>query len=220
MRPVVIFDLDDTLFPERQYVLSGFRAVDAWLRDAEGVDGFYDRAKALLDAGSRENIVSTALAALGRRSEKAFIDVLVKIYREHRPILTLYEDARRAIDVFRARGPLGLISDGYLTAQENKLAALRIADAFQAIVFSDALGRDCWKPSPRPYQRIMELIPGPPSDFVYIADNPRKDFVTARRLGWGTIQIARREGMYRGVEEALEYRADAVITSLCDLEKM
>ena len=117
-------------------------------------------------------------------------------------------------------GPLGLISDGYLIAQENKLAALRIADAFEAIVFSDALGRDSWKPSPRPYQRIMELIPGPPNDFVYIADNPRKDFVTARRLGWETIQIARREGMYHGVEESLEYRADAVITSLFELEKM
>jgi putative hydrolase of the HAD superfamily len=220
MRRVVVFDLDDTLFPGRQYVLSGFRAVDAWVRDAKGLDGFYHRAKALLDAGSRENIFDASLASLGCRSDNALIDTLVKIYREHRPILTLYEDARWAIDVLRARGPLGLLSDGYLNAQENKLAALRIADAFQAIVLSDALARDAWKPSPRPFQRIMELIPGAPDDFVYIADNPRKDFVTARRLGWATIQIARGDGIYHGVEEALEYRADAVIASLFELEKM
>ena len=220
MRRIVVLDLDDTLFPERQYVLSGFRAVDAWLRESRGVDGFYGQAKALRDAGARANIFGPALAALGCWSDQVLIDTLVTIYREHRPVLTLYEDARWAIDVLGARGPLGLISDGHLVAQERKLAALGIADAFHAIVLSDALGREAWKPSPRPYQRLMELIPGPSSDFVYIADNPRKDFVTARRLGWATIQVARPDGVYHGVEEDLEYRADAVITSLCELEKM
>ena len=82
MRRVVVFDLDDTLFPERQYVLSGFRAVDAWLREAKGLDGFYDRATALLDAGSRGNIFDFALATLGCRGAKALTDTLVKIYRD------------------------------------------------------------------------------------------------------------------------------------------
>ena len=220
MRRVVVFDLDDTLFPERQYVLSGFRAVDAWLQEAKGISGFYDRAKALFEAGSRGNVFDLALAESECSGDKELIGALVRIYREHRPTLNLYEDARWAIDVFRTHGPLGLISDGHLVAQQNKLAALNIGEAFQAVVLSDALGRDSWKPSPRPYQRIMELIPGVPSDFVYIADNPRKDFVTARRLGWGTIQIARREGVYHGLEEAPECRADAVITSLFALQQM
>ena len=220
MRRVVVFDLDDTLFPERQYVLSGFRAVDGWLREARGLTGFYDRARALFEAGSRGNIFDLALAESGCSGDGALVEELVRIYREHPPTLTLYEDARWAIDVFGARGPLGLISDGYLVGQQKKVAALGIAEAFQAVVFSDALGRDFWKPSPRPYQRIMELIPGAPGEFVYIGDNPRKDFVTARRLGWRTIQVARREGVYHGVEEAPEYRADAVIPSLFALGAM
>lgn len=220
MRRVVVFDLDDTLFPERQYVLSGFRAVDAWLEEAKGMSGFYERAKALFEAGSRGNIFDLALAESECSGDKALIRELVRVYREHPPRLNLYEDARWAIDVFRAHGPLGLISDGHLVAQQNKLAALNIGEAFQAVVFSDAFGRDSWKPSPRPYQRIMELIPGAPSDFVYIADNPSKDFITARRLGWGTIQIARREGVHEGGEGAPEYRADAVITSLFALREM
>ena len=220
MRRVVVFDLDDTLFPERQYVLSGFRAVDAWLEEAKGMSGFYERAKALFEAGYRGNIFDLALAESECSGDKALIRELVRVYREHPPRLNLYEDARWAIDVFRAHGPLGLISDGHLVAQQNKLAALNIGEAFQAVVFSDAFGRDSWKPSPRPYQRIMELIPGAPSDFVYIADNPSKDFITARRLGWGTIQIARREGVHEGVEGAPEYRADAVITSLFALQEM
>jgi putative hydrolase of the HAD superfamily len=220
MSRVVVFDLDDTLFPERQYVLSGFRAVDAWLEEAKGMRGFYGRATALFEAGSRGNIFDLALAESECSGDKTLIGELVRIYREHRPTLNLFEDARWAIDVFGAHGPLGLISDGHLVAQQNKLAALNIGEAFQAVVFSDALGRDSWKPSPRPYQRIMELIAGAPSDFVYIADNPRKDFVTARRLGWGTIQIARRGGVHHGIAEAPEYRADAVITSLFALRRM
>jgi putative hydrolase of the HAD superfamily len=220
MRRVVVFDLDDTLFPEWQFVLSGFRAVDKWLRDTRGVSGFYDHAKALFDARSRGPMFDLVLARLGCSVDNRLTDELVKIYREHRPVLTLYEDARWAIDVFHARGSLGLISDGYLGVQQNKLAALHIAGAFQAVVFSDALGRHCWKPSPRPYQRIMELIPGPSSDFVYIADNPTKDFITARRLGWQTIHIARRDAVYHGVEAASEFQADAVVTSLFELEKM
>ena len=182
------------------------------------MSGFYERAKTLFESVP-EGIFDLP-SPVECSGDKALIRELVRVYRDHPPMLNLYEDARWAIDVFRAHGPLGLISDGYLVAQQNKLAALNIGEAFQAVVFSDAFGRDSWKPSPRPYQRIMELIPGAPSDFVYIADNPRKDFVTARRLGWGTIQIARREGVHDGVEEAPEYRADAVITSLFALQEM
>ena len=66
--------------------LSGFRAVDAWLRDTNGLAGFYDRAKALLEAGSRGNIFVLALATLGCRGEEALIETLVRIYRRHRPV--------------------------------------------------------------------------------------------------------------------------------------
>src|SRR4030095_8041426 len=110
MRRVVVFDLDDTLFPEWQYVLSGFRAVDVWLKEAHDLIGFYDRANALFNAGARGNIFDLALSTLGCSGDKALIRTLVKIYREHSPILSLYEDARWAIDVFGARGPLGLLS--------------------------------------------------------------------------------------------------------------
>ena len=37
----VIFDLDDTLFPERTYVLSGFRAVGDWISETYSIRGFF-----------------------------------------------------------------------------------------------------------------------------------------------------------------------------------
>ena len=47
----VVFDLDDTLFPEREFVLSGFAAVDAWLRNNRAITGFAERASAESRAG-------------------------------------------------------------------------------------------------------------------------------------------------------------------------
>ncbi len=218
MRRVVVFDLDDTLFPEWQYVLSGFRAVDEWLQKNLERTGFYEKAKAQFDVGARGNIFDIVLKELGEDSQ--LVGKLVEVYRQHRPTLSLYDDARWAIDHFQRCGPLGLISDGYLVAQQNKFDALKIREHFQAVVFSDCYGRECWKPSPVPYQKIMELIPGVAGDYVYVADNPKKDFIAPRQLGWGTIQIDRPEGVYHGVEVAPELRAEVVITSLIELENM
>jgi putative hydrolase of the HAD superfamily len=219
MKRIVVFDLDDTLFPEWQFVLSGFRAVDESLR-ARNIQGFYASAEKLFKSGARGNIFDLALAELGHPSDKSLIAELLQTYREHRPTLALFEDARWAIDYFKARGPLGLISDGYQLTQQNKFAALNIADCFKAVVFSDCLGRDCWKPSPKPYQKIMELIPAAATDYVYIADNPNKDFLAPRQLGWHTIQIDRREGIYHNAQVAPEYHAHKIITDLRALEKM
>ena len=49
---VVVFDLDDTLYLERDYVRSGFRAVDAWLA-SRGILGFFGEAWANFENGLR-----------------------------------------------------------------------------------------------------------------------------------------------------------------------
>ncbi len=150
MNRVVVFDLDDTLFPEWQFVLSGFHAAGEWLQSTHQLSGFENHARELFEAGSRRNIFDLALEKLGRVADKSMINEMVRVYREHPPRIQLYKDAAWAINHFRARGPL-VITDGYLVTQQNKFAALNVGVAFKAVVFSDALGRDCWKPSPAPY---------------------------------------------------------------------
>ncbi len=219
MRRVVVFDMDDTLFPERQYVLSGFRAVDAALA-GRGAPGFYGRAQAHFEGGSRGNIFDLVLAELGVAVEPGLVEWMVRVYREHRPELSLFEDAKWALDFFRARGPLGLVSDGPLISQRNKFEALKVGGCFAAVVFSDELGRDHWKPSPSPFLRIMERIPGGADEYVYVADNPTKDFLAPRQLGWATIQVARPGGVHRAPAPGPEFDAEFVVDTLFALEKM
>ncbi|MGN6385172.1 MAG: HAD family hydrolase, partial [Verrucomicrobiota bacterium] len=51
-------------------------------------------------------------------------------------------------------------------------------------------------------------------DCVYIADNPRKDFITARKLGWKTIRVRRDEGEHCRVSLERELEADVEVNDL------
>jgi putative hydrolase of the HAD superfamily len=216
MATVLVFDLDDTLFPEEQFVLSGFRAVDSWLLE-RGHAGFLAGAELLFRNRIRGNTFDRTLSELKIARADLLVPELVKIYREHKPTLKLHEDAAWALHHFSKRKQLGLITDGYLITQQNKIAALQIAHLFKAMICSDEFGKEHWKPSPTPYQKLIESIGCRHQDCVYIADNPKKDFVTAKKLGWHTIQILRSGGEYASVEVPAEYEAEIKISSLHEL---
>ena len=217
MNEVLVFDLDDTLYPEADFVFSGFKTVDAWVLDRFGVEGFSKHARNEFEAGRRGRIFNSVMTKMGLPDSKKLIDEMVGVYRDHYPNISLYPDARWALDHFFSRGPLGLISDGYLNTQENKLEALGIRQLFAKIVLTDSLGRDFWKPSPKPYQEIERAFGPEPICCTYIADNPLKDFIAARLLGWKTIRIVRKNGLYSGQTVEQDQDAERLITSLRDL---
>lgn len=219
MKEVLVFDLDDTLYPEHQYVKSGFRAVGEWLEEELGLSGFQALAVDLFENGERGNIFNQVLAALHIPCTQDLIDQLISVYRSHEPAIRLYDDAAWALRKYENHS-LGLITDGYLESQQNKVAALGLEEKFETIVFSDELGRENWKPSRVPYERVMAVIGEKGKRFTYIGDNPTKDFVTARLLGWRTIMISREQGEYSSAEIAEGYEADFSITQLYELEQI
>jgi putative hydrolase of the HAD superfamily len=218
---VLVLDLDDTLFPEHEYALSGFRAVGRFLEEHHGVREFHTVAWLLFEEGVRGKIFNEALDRLGVPYDGPMIERLVSHYREHLPEINLHEDARWALMHYGKTFRLGLITDGPLVVQRNKVAALGIEPHFAAIVYSDEYGRESWKPSPVPYRKIMELIPCEgDGQYIYVGDNPRKDFVTAKLLGWSTVQIVRERGEYSGVVVPESHHAHARISSLRELEQV
>jgi len=214
----LVFDLDDTLFPERDFVLSGFQAVGDWLETNLSLGGFADVARAIYLRGERARIFDLALAQLKREGNPDLIAQLVRVYREHQPSLSLHPDARWALEAFRSSHKTGLLTDGYLETQRRKVASLGLDNAFDAIVYTDTFGRAHWKPSPQPYRTMMERLGCPGNRCAYVGDNPAKDFVAANALGWQTIQIEREDGEYREVNAGKEYQAQHTIRSLFELE--
>ncbi len=221
MISALIFDLDDTLYPEREFVHSGFAAVDHWLRERRGLAGFAEEANRLFGEGLRGRIFDEALHRLEVDEVDALVPVLVAIYRAHAPRLALYPDAEWALGYFGPRLKLGLVTDGYAATQRNKFATLGLEPFFQAVMFTDDHGRENWKPSPEPFRRIAEALASPAAACAYVGDNPAKDFVAPNRLGWLTVHLQRKGGEYRGIvpdELPQDHRAQHEIGSLRELE--
>ncbi|MDZ7959728.1 MAG: HAD family hydrolase [Aulosira sp. DedQUE10] len=220
MIKVVVFDLDDTLFPEHQFVMSGFRAVSNWLATKYSVHDFFEVAWQFFQKGIRKNIFNLALEKIKVKYESHLILELVQIYRQHEPSISLYEDAKWAINHFKINNKLGILTDGYLPTQQKKVEALCIESKFDAIIYSELYGRENWKPSPLPYQKMMELLGCHGKDCVYVGDNPVKDFVTAKNLGWLTVQICRQGGEYSQITMGESHEANFRVESLMELKNL
>lgn len=219
---LIVFDLDDTIYPESMYVKSGFCAVGQWLEESRNIQGFAERALELYKQGVRGHIFDAVLKQIGIANEEMSVLVpkMVRHYREHLPQITLYEDAKWALSYAGSKAPLGLLTDGYAVAQRQKVNALGIEKLFAAIVYSDDLGRDCWKPSPAPYLKLMSTMDVKGADCIYIGDNPQKDFITARKLGWKTVHIHRKGAEYATVVADGLHAAEYQISDLRQLESI
>ncbi|MBN2210935.1 MAG: HAD family hydrolase [Sedimentisphaerales bacterium] len=195
----VIFDLDDTLYPEVQYVRSGFRAVASKLAGPDhSTNDVFDIMWRLFETGPRNRIFNETLRQLGQADNPQFIAELVAAYRCHRPSLTLEPEMKQLLIDLKSPYKLGILTDGYLPAQQLKVEALDIARFFDAIIYTEELGREYWKPSPRAFELMAEQLHCRPNECVYVADNPAKDFIAPNRLGWQTIQIVRSDGVHHG----------------------
>ncbi|WP_418791007.1 HAD family hydrolase [Phosphitispora sp. TUW77] len=221
----VIFDLDDTLYDERQFVVSGFKAVAQYLADSYGLhnEALLQRMQHLLCENGRGSIFDQVLLDYGL--DTSMVSTLVEVYRSHKPALQLYPDAGEILRSLKGNVPdikqeviLGIITDGAAKVQWNKIKALGLEDVMDIIIVTDDYGIDCWKPSPVPYQRVMDKLGVSPESCIYIGDNPEKDFVTARKLGWYTARIWRPGGMCFEIKKGLTYEADYDITALSQLK--
>ncbi len=201
----IVFDLDDTLYPECDYVLSGMRAVAVWAQSELGLpaERSFAELRQLFEEGARGDTFDRWLSGHGLRLDGR-VAAMVRVYRRHRPQITLEPEVRELLIRIGRDHRLGLITDGYLEVQQRKVAALGIEDCFQAIVYSDAIGRDAWKPSTRPFEAVLQRLSVAADQTVYIGDNPGKDFRGARQVGMHTIRVRRPGGVYYDLQPACD----------------
>lgn len=172
----VIFDLDDTLVYEIEFLKSAFKEIAERLepeRDLELYEemfSFYEK---------KVNV----FAVLHQKYPNYSKEDLLNIYRNHYPTLKLNDGAREVLNFCTDNGyKIGLISDGRSITQRKKLKSLEIEHVFEKIVISEEFGST--KPNSENYKVFVidnEL------EYYYIADNPQKDFIAPNKLGWTTI---------------------------------
>jgi len=196
----IIFDLDDTLYLEKDFVSSGFKAVSAWLYNHRGLD--QGKVFTFLDDEFKNGDSGKVFDSFLREHHGLGLDVadLVTLYRDHKPQILPLSGVPRLLECLHLTKKIGLISDGYLSVQKNKYEALGLNSFFDEIIFSDSLGREYWKPSNKPYDIILNRLNVDPVEAVYIGDNPQKDFLYPNKIGMKTIRFNHDQGVYTKVQ--------------------
>jgi len=217
---LVIFDMDDTLFAERDFVYGAYHAVSALVIEKYGVF-IEDELRRRFDEGQRGDLFTTVLNSLGVNISEKEIQALVKIYRSHTPHLYPYADVS-VIKLLKQNGfKTGLISDGWLKVQQKKFDALKLSRYFDEVIFTDSLGREFWKPHPCSFELMSKWFDTKPSEMLYIGDNPQKDFITCNKMGMHTLRIRRHGGESCSKYAQNEtYAAEYEISSLIELKSL
>lgn len=185
----IIFDLDDTLYSEKEYVRSGFRAVADYLGNPDYAQTLWNFFEAKVPA------IDALLKEIGRENER---DAALSAYRLHKPRIRLYDGVRELLSRFRRRGvKIGIITDGRPEGQRNKLDALELAPLVDDIIITDELGGEQFrKPCDIAFRILQTRWRLPAGKIVYVGDNPAKDFQAPRQLGMKSVCFKNPDGLY------------------------
>jgi putative hydrolase of the HAD superfamily len=170
---IFVFDLDDTLYSEREFEKSAIEFVynNFKIKHIE--------LETILK--NRKNWIEQII---DDKNNQITLQMVLDIYRNHFPTIQLYKDSKLFLEkLFSLGNEMSLITDGRSITQRNKLKALGIESIFNNIIISEEV--DSVKPSEINFRMVMNNKN--PDNFIYIADNPNKDFITPNKLGWTSI---------------------------------
>ena len=213
---IIVFDLDDTLYPEIDFVNSGFDCVAEAVSDRFdlSIDRVSQELQSILKYSGRGRVFDLFLRGIGRDT-KAEIRNLVKVYREHKPQISLHDGVDELLQHLRSVSPLYLVTDGNRNVQANKCEALNLKEYFTKIYITHRFGLGAAKPSLYCFNKIVEDERIPWEELVYIGDDPHKDFVNLNLMGARTIRV--NQGRFKDIEIGSGYGAQTSISKLTQL---
>jgi putative hydrolase of the HAD superfamily len=183
-RRAVVFDLDDTLYPYRHFVLSGFAAVAAHLARTSRLDR--RRVLGLLARAARGPQRGRELQACldAFNIPAGLLPVLVGIVRDHQPCFRLPLASVRALTALRADGwRLGVLTNGSRAVQARKVAALGVARYVDTVVYASQHGSGAGKPDAEPFAEVLRRLGVPARHAVFVGDDEDADIAGAAGAG-------------------------------------
>ncbi|AOY91526.1 hypothetical protein BKK79_06635 [Cupriavidus sp. USMAA2-4] len=174
---VVVLDLDDTLYKEADYQISGIQAVCQQVREIYGLEVTEDILELKQHGGGDIFEGICRLAGLPSRTKES----LLWIYRLHEPKIALSHETREAVLRMQSEFlSVAILTDGRSISQRKKLRALELEHI--PVYISEEHGSE--KPDPLRFRLIMRDFPA--EKYLYVGDNPSKDFIAPNLLGWDT----------------------------------
>lgn len=181
---VVVFDLDDTLFNEIDFLISAYKDISQFLSNFCGVDKSKNEIYKYMYSAylNKENPFEQVISFL--KIENITVFDLLNIYRNHMPSICLSENTKELLDyLIKQKFIIGIITDGRSIQQRNKIKALNLENFISGLVISEEFGSE--KPNIENFKFFEKKFPN--SNYVYVGDNLNKDFIAPNQLNWDTI---------------------------------
>jgi putative hydrolase of the HAD superfamily len=213
----ILFDLDDTLYPLRSFVRSGFVACARYLDREMGVNP--REALTVLQAASagpeRGRELQACAAHFGLPA--TMVPVLVDVIRQHKPTLRLPEASGDVLRGLRDGWRLGVVTNGCHDIQARKVAALALAPLVDTIVYANAIGDGRGKPEPEPFLEAVRRLGVTVERTVFVGNDLGCDVFGADRVGMRTVHL---KGTHPVSGPTRVCSADATIKSLRELRSI
>lgn len=207
-----VFDLDDTLYPEIDYVRSAFDYIGMEVTKLYGRASFAEELLRLNALGLPDPIAD---AWLQYALPEADLPSIIIAMRAHTPKISLSQGAQSILEELRRQGrPFSIVTDGRSVTQRKKIAALGCNDAAYVSILEEV---GLSKLDTARFAAVAERFS--PGQFWYVGDNPAKDFFVPRQLGWKTVML---DHQGRGVHAQklpndAAYHPDIITTNLLEL---
>jgi putative hydrolase of the HAD superfamily len=186
----ILFDLDDTLYPYRAFLRSGFRAVSALLAERHGIPAC-DALRTLRQAFHRDR--GRELQALCARFAlpESTVFTLAALIREHAPTLRLPASTAGVLRALKRDGDwrVGILTNGNPDVQRRKIAALGIGGLVDEVFCAVECGDEGGKPAPVVFRTALERMDAAAASTVFVGNDPIADIEGANAAGLKAIHI-------------------------------
>ena len=208
---VVFFDLDETLYDygsvrriANQRVAElveklGIISSDVFIRTLRRITKeFYEKYQGLPALFDRKTRFREVFKALNIDVSEEIVTRLADeywnfVYQRIKP----YPDVVPVLEFLKKKGyRLGIISDGLIDVQLNRIRALKLEKYFDIFTFSEEVGKN--KPALEIFQLALRKANCSPSEAVMVGDNVKTDIAGANKIGMISIWI--RRGIFKNVE--------------------
>ena len=219
MVKAVVFDLDDTLYMENEFVEYGLKNAANVAETVYGIVNANEKIRSLYQE-SKANVFDRLVNAEKIKDKEIAVAGLVKAYRNCEPkslrcnpgVLYLLKTLKKK------EMHMGIITDGFADVQKSKIKALGIQEYIDKIVITDELGGvQCRKPNPIGFEKMLKMLDVKPQEMVYIGDNPNKDFAIKKYLPIITARVDVPNGIYRNSEYLYGIKPDIIVKQIGDI---
>ena len=202
----VCFDLDGTLFDDRQYARAGLVSAAAELQRRTGADLTADFLEAYFRDGHRQATFDVVLSAAGLADDH--VPALVNAYHDNDASLVPYPDATETLERLERDYHIGVITGG--TNGRDKLSRLGLDEYVGELIVTAE--REDSKRSPAPFVEMADRFDVPVESMTFVGDRPGLDFPQPNQLGMSTIRVMR--GRYADAIARNAAAPDAAVESL------